>query len=203
MHIRLLSLLLALVPFARATTVVPPSFPELVEKADAIYRGRVVHVESRRVDRADGQGQVIKTFVTVAIERALKGAERQEVVLEFLGGKVGEESLMVSGMPQFTIGQRDIVFVQRNGIQFCPLVAMVHGRYRVNRDEAAGREFIARDNGVPLTDVAQIELPMQELPASVRAATAAGAVAAALTPAAFEARIVSEIQQPTRRARPN
>jgi hypothetical protein len=106
-------------------------------------------------------------------------------------------------MPKFKVGEREVVFVQKNGIQFCPLVAMMHGRYHVNRDEAAGRDFIARDNGLPLTSVSDVELPMNELPVQLRAATAREAAATALTPAAFEASIVSEVQQPTRRARPD
>jgi hypothetical protein len=203
MRIRLLFLLLfALAPLARATSVVPPSFAELVHEADAIYRGRVTAVAPRRVELPDG-GSVIKTFVTVTVERTLKGPAKSDVVLEFLGGTLGEESLVVSGMPKFNPGDREIVFVQKNGVQFCPLVALMHGRYRVLRDEAAARDYIARDNRVPLTDVADVELPMHQVPAALRAASAAAASARALTPAAFEASIVSEIQRPTPRARPN
>jgi hypothetical protein len=195
--------LLALASLVRATTVVPPTFPELVGKADAIYRGRVTNVEARWVDRADGGGQIIKTFVTVAVERVLKGVDQPEVTLEFLGGTVGNESLTVAGMPKFKAGQREIVFVQKNGVQFCPLVAMMHGRYRVNRDETTGGEFIARDNGTPLTDVSDVELPLEQVPAQIRAATARTAAAHALTPAAFEASVVSEVQRPTRVVQPN
>jgi hypothetical protein len=196
-------LLLALVPAVCATTVVPPSFAELVSEADAIYRGRVTAVQARRVERPDGEGSVIKTFVTIAVERVLKGAEQREVTLEFLGGTVGDESMTVSGMPKFNLGAREIVFVQKNGVQFCPLVALAHGRYRVLRDEATAREHIARDNGLPLTNVAEVELPITTLPDPVRAASAASASARALTPAAFEASIMSEVQRPTPRLRTN
>jgi hypothetical protein len=75
----------------------------------------------------------------------------------------------------------------------------MHGRYKVLRDEAAAREFVARDNGAPLTDVAEVELPMNQLPAQLRAASAARA----LTPAAFEASIASEVQRPTLRGKIN
>ena len=197
----LLCTLALLAPALRATTVVPPSFPELVGGADAIYRGRVTSVESRRVERADHAGMVIKTFVTVAVDKVLKGAQRSEVVLEFLGGTVGDEMLRVQGMPTFTVGAQDYLFVQKNGLQFCPLVAVMHGRYRVLRDAAQSREFVARDNRVPLTDVAEVGLPMTELPAAVQAATAESTVARALTPAAFEAHILSEVQTPTLNAR--
>lgn len=188
--------LLTLAAPLRATTVVPPSFGELVADADAIYRGTVTAVASRHAPRPDGQGVVIKTFVTVRIEKVLKGPERPEVTLEFLGGTVGDESLVVQGMPKFTVGDREFVFVQRNGIQFCPLVAMAHGRYRQLRDTATGREYVARDNRLPLTDTAEVALPLTTLPGPVRAAAAATAAAEAFSPAAFESRIAAELARP-------
>jgi hypothetical protein len=206
MRFRLLSLFLPLLltmSGVHATSVVPPSFPELVAEADAIYRGRVASVQARRVERPDGEGLVIKTFVTLTVERVLKGPEREEVTLEFLGGTVGEETMTVTGMPKFNLGAREIVFVQKNGVQFCPLVGLMHGRYRVLKDEATAREHIARDNGVPLTDTSEVELPIATLPGPVRAASAANASASALTPAAFEASIATELQRPTPRRSSN
>src|SRR5688572_15986612 len=91
----LLWLLPALCPRVEATTVVPPSFAELVGEADAIYRGRVTSVQARRVERPDGEGSLIKTFVTFAVERVLKGPEQTQITLEFLGGTVGEETMAV------------------------------------------------------------------------------------------------------------
>ncbi|MGH7945022.1 MAG: hypothetical protein ACREF9_08450 [Opitutaceae bacterium] len=199
----LLAALLALVPAVHGTSVIPPSFPELVAEADAIYRGRVTSVQARRVERVDGEGSVIKTFVTVAVERALKGPEEAQVTLEFLGGTVGDETMTVTGMPKFNVGAREIVFVQKNGVQFCPLVALMHGRYRVVRDETTAREHIARDNGAPLTNTSDVELPIATLPEPVRAASAASGSALALTPEAFESRIASEVQRPTPRPRTN
>ena len=187
-------ILLAIAGVARATTVVPPSFPELVNEAEAIYRGRVTAVQARHVERSDGGGVTIKTFVTVAIDRVLKGAAQKEIVLEFLGGTLGEDNLEISGMPKFTVGDREIFFVQKNGVQFCPLVALTHGRYRVLRDEAGARDYIARDNRVPLNDPAEVELPLHRLTAQLGAA---GNLARALTPAAFEALITAEVLQPT------
>lgn len=202
MRSRLLLLLLLLGTLGRATSVVPPSFPELVQESDGVYRGRVTDIQARRATSPDGTA-IIKTFVTLAVERTLKGAARADITLEFLGGTIGEESLVVAGMPRFNLGAAEYVFVQGNGVQFCPLVAMGHGRYRLMRDTAANREYVARDNGAPLTDLAQVEVPLTELPAALRAARAATEVSRALAPAAFEAGILAEVRQPTLRARPN
>jgi len=172
---------------ASATSVIPPTFPELVAEAEAIIRGRVTDIAVRRSSAPDGS-PVIKTHVTFAVERTLKGAERPEITLELLGGTIGDESLVVTGMPRFELGSTDYLFVERNGIQFCPLVAVRHGRYRLLRD-AGGREFVARDNAVPLTDVTQVVLPLAALPDVVRSAGASGALA----PAAFEAAVIAEL----------
>jgi hypothetical protein len=197
MRSRLLSLLLvatfAGAPLIQATSVIPPSFPELVAEADAIYRGRVSAIESRRVEQPGG-GSAIRTFVTVTVDRVLKGPEKNEVTLDFLGGTVGEETLAVTGMPKFAVGDREFVFVQNNGVQFCPLVGLMHGRYRVLLDEAGTREYVARDNGMPLTDTADVELPMDPLPGQVRTARALTTKADALSPAAFETSVLAEVR---------
>jgi hypothetical protein len=193
---------LALTTLGRATSVIPPSFPELVNEADAIYRGRVTDIQARRTTAPDGT-VIIKTHVTLVIERTLKGEQRSEITLDFLGGTIGDESLVVTGMPKFNLGASEYVFVQRNGRQFCPLVAMGHGRYRLARDPAAARDYIARDNGTPITDPAEIELPLIALPTPVRAASAASAITRALSPEAFETSISAEVQRPTLPARQN
>lgn len=189
--LRFAVLLAALVPALSATSVVPPSFPELVAEADAIYAGRVTAVEARKLAAPDGS-PLIKTFVTFAVERVLKGSARDSVVLELLGGQVGDERLRVSGMPVFAVGDREFVFVQRNGVQYCPLVALGHGRYRVLRDPDSGRDYVARDNRRPLAAVAEVELPLHGLPAAIGPARAA-APAAALGPETFAAEIAAEV----------
>lgn len=199
MQFRLTFLLLALLaPALRATSVVPPDFPELVAEADSIYRGRVTAVEARRVARADG-GSTIKTFVTVAVERALKGPEQKEVTLEFLGGQIGNEVLEVSGVPKFTVGQQGIVFVQQNGRQFCPLVRLGHGTYKISRDIATQREYVERANGVPLNDVADVQLPLADTPprAAARADTSR-----AVSPAEFETQVTNEVRRSSSRRVP-
>lgn len=193
MHLRALLFFIGLTALARATTVEPPTFPELVAGADAVYRGRVTAVQGQRVARPDG-GSIIKTYVTFAIDRALKGTTQTEVVLEFLGGRVGDDIMTISGVPQFVLGDREFLFVQGNQRQFCPLVAVMHGRYRIDTDAATGREFVARNNGAPLIDVAEVVRPMSDPRV---AASSAADKARALTPAAFETAISAEVRSPT------
>jgi hypothetical protein len=187
----LIVVLLAFASFARATTVEPPEFPQLVAEADAICRGHVTAVRSERFTAPDGSS-LIKTLVTFAVERPLKGGDNREIVLEFLGGTVGDDTLAVDGMPAFRTGDREILFVQKNGAQICPLVRMMHGRYRIERDPATARDYISRDDHLPLASVAGVAQPMA---ASTIPAARANAIAQALSPADFEAQIVAEVQR--------
>ena len=180
--------------FAGATTVVAPSFPELVAEADTIVRAKVVEI---RVAWAETpQGRIIKTFVTFAVEKQIKGrGAAASLTLAFLGGDLEGQSMRVEGMPRFTEGQREILFISGNGTRFCPLVAMMHGRYHVLTDPATARDYIARNDGVPLVSEHDVQLPQPGNVLERRTKT----VAAALSPAAFESRITSEI---ARRAQP-
>ena len=165
---------------AAATTVVPPDFAGLVDRAGLVFRGEVVGQETALVTR--GSDRAIFTRVTFRVLEAIKGTPPPLLTLEFLGGAVGELSLEVSGMPRFEPGAQDIVFVTAGTPAICPLVAMGHGRYRILRDDQ-GAEFVARDNGLPLHRIEDVALPLLAPAAVPVAARAAGGPP--LSPAEF------------------
>jgi hypothetical protein len=158
---RLLAVLLLCSPvLAQATTVVPPSFPELSQKADYVVRARVTAVRHETRER---NGRAVPyTKVELEILEVIAGEPPRPLVLTMLGGRVGDGELVVLGAPTFAVGDEDILFIRGNGRNFHPLFAMMHGRYPVKRDKATGREFIARSNGVPMEDVAEVATPMTD-----------------------------------------
>jgi hypothetical protein len=133
---------------------------------------------------------MIKTFVTFSVEKRLKGNPADTVTLEFLGGTVGTDTLHVSGMPEFKVGDHEIVFVQGNGVQFCPLVRFGHGRYHVHTDAQTRRRYITRNDESPLSSVNEVQLPADEhaIPGTRR-----GTSTTALTPEDFETEISGEV----------
>ncbi|MFM8618856.1 MAG: hypothetical protein ACKOE8_09035 [Opitutaceae bacterium] len=184
--------LLATVP-AVATTVEPPDFPKLVARAASVFRGEVIGLRSELVTR--GAERAIFTHVTFRVTEVIRGAPLPaEVTLEFLGGTVGELSLDVAGMPRFEPGAREIVFVERAGPQICPLVAMAYGRYRVLRD-AAGAEYVARDNGAPLVRLDDVALPLTSPALAVLTTRQILAQARPLSPADFTAAVRAEARR--------
>ena len=179
---------------ARATTVIAPSFTQLVRQADYIVRATVKAVTSEM--RTDGAHQHIVTKVELEVHEVISGTPPQPLVLLMLGGKVGAEEMVVDGAPRFKLGDEDILFVRGNGRQISPLVGMMHGRYPITREAGTGREFMTRSNGTPLTSEEDVARPMA---GSISTAATPGAPAGpthpALSPAEFITRIKAAATQ--------
>lgn len=181
-----LCVVLSLAPL-HATTVEPPAFPELVAESEVVARAQVKEIQARWVDSS--QGRVIRTFVTFVVEKALKGTCASELTLSFLGGELDGQGMRVEGMPAFAVGGTDILFISdRANVRFCPLVAMMHGRYYVRKDLASGRSYIARNDGSPLENEADVQLPHSSSAVTNRLKS----VSRALSLEAFEEKIVAE-----------
>ena len=68
---------------------------------------------------------------------------------------VGDETMEVKGVPRFKAGERVILFAEKNGRQFCPLVGIHHGKLLLERDAASGSEILIRHTGRPLISVGE------------------------------------------------
>ena len=143
-----------LVNTAHATTVIPPSFDDLVEQAQLIFQGTVTEAQSQWA--GEGASRRIVTYVTFKVDEAIKGEPGATYTLRMLGGTVGDQTMEVSDSPKFKVGDRDIVFVENNGSQFIPLVGIMHGRYRVQKDKVTGKEVVLTNSGRPLKAVAEL-----------------------------------------------
>ena len=142
---------------ASATTVIPPDFDHLVAQADYVVRAVVISVTSEL--RTAGPQRHIITKVELDVREVISGTPPQPLVLQLLGGKVGDEEMVVDGVPKFKVGDEDVLFVHGNGRQFCPLVALAYGRFPIKRDDK-GRAYMARANGVPLMSEQDVVKPM-------------------------------------------
>jgi hypothetical protein len=107
----LLALLVVASP-ANGSVVQALELQELVAHADRIVLGRVLFSESFR--RPDGQ---LGTWHRIAVERELRGSapDEQEVIVETLGGQIGDIAMRVEGEPSFTVGERVLVFMRDGG----------------------------------------------------------------------------------------
>lgn len=107
----LLAALLVASP-ADASIVQGLELPELVRHADRIVLGRVLFSES--FQRPDGQ---LGTWHRIGVEREIRGRapDEREVIVETLGGQIGDVGMRVDGEPSFTVGERVLVFIRDGG----------------------------------------------------------------------------------------
>lgn len=182
-YLLLLAGLTVSVRITQATTVIPPTFDELVSQAEVIFQGDVTDVRSQWV--GEGAQRHIVSYVTFKVEDALKGTPGQSYTIRMLGGTVDGETMGVSDAPKFKVGDKDILFVQNNGSQFVPLVGIMHGRFHVKRDQT-GQEVVSNNENEPVKNVARLG----------RAAEAADGPEANLTAADFKAAVKSKLQAP-------
>lgn len=186
--IRLFLCWLTCLAHAPATTVSPPDFGHLVARAETIFTGKAL--SSRSEWMGQGNQRCIVTFVTFEVQAVHKGNATARLELRFLGGTIGDTALEVYGVPRFTIGERVILFVEKNGEQFCPLVGICHGRLAIERDPATGQDILLRHNRRPLVNVREIGSG-EELEA--KAATAQPTAGRPLTIAEFIGQIQQEL----------
>ncbi|NBX60547.1 MAG: hypothetical protein EBT62_08805, partial [Opitutaceae bacterium] len=141
-----------------ATSVEAPNFEQLVSQADYVVRGVITSITP---EWRDNQGRpYILSKVTLELREIIKGTPPQPLVLEFVGGRIGAEELVIEGAPKFHLGEENILFVQGNGQQIYPLVGIMHGLYVVYKEAPSGQELILRSNGLPLYSEQDVALPL-------------------------------------------
>lgn len=133
----LFAALLAASP-ADASVVQALGLDELVEESDEIFLGRVVFSESFQLSNG-----MIGTWHRVEIEQSVRGGspEQREIIIETLGGHIGEIAMRVEGEPTFSVGERVIVFGRQGGsLQAVRPVGMGQGVMRVRVED--GTEIV-------------------------------------------------------------
>jgi hypothetical protein len=124
------------------------------------------------------------TYVTFKVEDRFKGNVGATYSIRLLGGTVDGETMVVTDTPKFSVGDRDILFVENNGSQFVPLVGISHGRFRVQREQTTGRDVLMTNERAPLSDVSH-------LGKNQRAATAGGPLSVDEFKGAIRARLAN------------
>ena len=136
------------------TTVIPPTFDQLVKQAEIIFQGTVT--DARSVWEGEGGQRYIETYVTFKVDDNVKGDAGASYTIRMLGGTVSDQTMEVSDAPKFKVGDRDILFVEHNYDQFVPLVGINHGRFHIQHDDATGRDIVVNGEGEPVKDLTKL-----------------------------------------------
>lgn len=111
-------------PLAAATTYLPLTVEEMLERAEIAFVGVV---ETVRVEDRAGEPWTVVAF---RVEEAFLGAEKDALELAFLGGELPSgRSLAVSGMPRFEEGER-VLLLAYDEPAYSPVVGFAQGLWR-------------------------------------------------------------------------
>ncbi len=132
-----------------ATTVERLTLDDMVKKAESIVHGKVR--SSRTYWSANGK--LILTTTTIDIEETFKGQTGRSVELTTIGGRIGDTTLYVSGMPAFATGEDAVVFIEKSA-GFSTVVGMSQGKFAVQNGEVSNNvstiSFADGREGAPL-----------------------------------------------------
>jgi len=132
--------LLALLAFAlvagsaSASVVIPPADDDLIVHADAVILGRVTDIESH-----DNRLGRLSTFITFAIDEVLKGSFAQPTLtIRELGGQVGGMAGWIFANPEFTVGERVLLFLDQRADGTLRVMHLYLGKFSIVTDPASG-----------------------------------------------------------------
>ena len=115
---------------SHATTVERLSLGDLVRKAQKIVIGKVSHSRTYWNDNR----KLILTTYTIEVQESLKGQTFRTLEITTIGGKIGDLTLNVVGMPSFEDGETAVVFVESAG-GYSTVVGLGQGKFTVTNHE--------------------------------------------------------------------
>ena len=131
---------------ANASSVREISMDEMLQNSQLVFEGKVIDVEAK-----ENSQKRIHTYVTLKIRDIIKGEYyNNNIILRFLGGTVGETTLLISDMVLPERGEQGIYFVESlERRQVHPLYGWSQGHFIVGRD-AAGPEIVMTNKRYPV-----------------------------------------------------
>jgi hypothetical protein len=135
----IVSLLFVMCPIpADATIIIPSTLQSMSDYVDTIIVGQIKHSYSY------WEGKKIYTDVVVEVEDFVKNATEEtatEITLKLLGGTVGEMTLTVDMSPEFTLGEKVMLFLLKREEGYL-LFDFSYGVFRISNDDSRQQEVV-------------------------------------------------------------
>jgi hypothetical protein len=131
----------ALVPGpVQATTLARMSLEQLTAAADAVVQARCLGNETRR------EAGEVWTFASFEVEEAMKGLVPRLITVRLLGGRWGQWSVRIEGVPEFRTGEEVVLFLKRTRAGDFAVTSWMQGTFRVHRDAETGAPRVTQDS---------------------------------------------------------
>jgi len=126
----------------RATMVIPVAESDLAQHATAIVVGHVIHIASYW----DSSARQVFTQITLDVEETLKGEELtgSSLILKQLGGRIGQFQSWIDGSPEFTRGEKVLLFLSQNADGSARVDHLFLGKFSLFIDAETEKELAYR-----------------------------------------------------------
>ena len=146
------SIILSCGSSALSTTFVVASDDTLIIEARAIVRGKVLSVTSQ----LDAEQDRVFTYVTLRVNEILKGQILgRKITIKEPGGEVGNRGSLVFGTPQFSRGEKVLLYLDTWADGSLRVHQMFLGRFSIVPEAGTGKLVVTRntpDIGVDMMD---------------------------------------------------
>ncbi len=153
------------ISYGHAASVRQVTMDEMLQKCQFVFEGTVLILEAEKNSQ-----KRIHTYVTFEIKDIIKGEySSNTITLSFLGGKVGDVTMVVSDMKVPQVGEHGIYFVESlERSQVNPLYGWSQGHFVVQSDDT-GMDRVMAGNGRPVTGVMG-NIPIEQMESTQEAA---------------------------------
>ena len=152
--------LISFINFNYATTLIKQNLDGLVKNAELIFIGKVTSITSTW---GDG-GNTIYTYVTFSELEIIDGLYFENIInLKFEGGRIGPHRLIIPGIPEFEIGEKNLLFMRGNDVSKCPLSGWCQGRFKIVEDKLTLRNLVVDDFGNRVINVSNYKLIKEQV----------------------------------------
>ena len=133
------ALFAATAALAPATTLLRLSLERMTHSARAIVRARCV------ANATGWDAGEIWTFTAFEVEETWKGSPKSQITVRLLGGRVGQVTSSVSGVPRFGPGEEVVLFLEPTPRGDFSVVGWEEGTFRVRQDPRTGQSSVTQD----------------------------------------------------------
>lgn len=135
-----------------ATILLKLSVEKMTVESDAIIMGEVTEVKSQW----NAQQTTLYTYTTIKVSRCIDGSCTDKMHLKHRGGSAGGKTLHIPGMPQFTCGQKVLLFLRKDpeGQQgFYAVFGMCQGMFVISKDKKSGKVYAVQQHGASIAQI--------------------------------------------------
>jgi hypothetical protein len=122
-----------------ATTLIRMDLNALAHSAEIIVRARC------RTTQSQWESGSIWTFASFQVLETFKGAPPQSLRVRLVGGRIANLQTRVEGVPQFSVGEELILFLERNSAGDLGITGWAQGTFRVTRN-SSGEVNLSQDS---------------------------------------------------------